>query len=1299
MLLKDLTGEQVLAAPEFETEIAGLSADSRTVSNDFLFAALKGAQVDGTRFIADARAAGAAALLVGADTPAVALGDLADLPPVIVSDDPRRSLALMAARFHPGQPDTTVAVTGTSGKTSVAVFARQIFAAAGHVSASLGTIGTVTSRGAEYGGLTTPDPVSLHETLAHLAADGVTHAAMEASSHGLDQRRLDGVRLSAAAFTNLGRDHLDYHPEMEAYLAAKMRLFDTLLGADRPVVLEPEAPYADRVMAAARARGQPVFTVGGGGADLGLVDLRHDGFAQVLTLETDEGRREVRLPLAGRFQVSNALVAAGLALSVGLALDTVLEALEALEGAPGRLECVGESDDGALVFVDYAHKPEALESALAALRPFTQGRLIVVFGAGGDRDPGKRALMGEVAARQADVVIVTDDNPRHEDPAVIRAAILEGAPAALEIGERRDAIEAAVGMLQAGDVLCIAGKGHEPGQIVGDDVLPFSDHDVARGALAAIAESDLFAAASDSGADFDLDLAAVLDRDLGTGADEEGQDAAPAQDDPATAADRPLEADLDLAAFEDMLLGEPEAPAAPGAMPAAESADAAEAVEAATSVAPTGAGDAEDLETTQADAWPDGEGPGSEAETGSGSGLDLDLDLEALLEAPLETDEAQSEPSEGPQEGADQDDAFHADAADLLSPESASGEGDATPEAPEAWDALEDAVAADTADAGSERSGSEDTYGEGALFEEEGAEVDGAEEAGTVEEGADDIAPQDIAPQDVAPQDAAPEDAAPEDIAPEESVSADADHPSQDTAAAAALVAGAAVASALATPARAPVGGAVPGATPLPEWEEPDPDRPLWTVAEMAEATGGSVEGIDDPDTAVVGLSIDSRTMVAGEAFIAIVGDRFDGHSFVVAALDAGAALAVVARDKRADLPADGRYLLVADPLEALRDLARAARARSRARIVAVTGSVGKTGTKEMLKLALDASGRTHAAVASFNNHWGVPLTLARLPVQAKFGVFEIGMNHAGEITPLVQMVRPHVAIITTVEAVHLENFGSVERIAQAKAEIFLGLEPGGLALLNRDNRQFDLLTYLAKTAGVRRIATFGREGAADVEAERVSAQVGCTSISGHIFDREITYKVGAPGRHLVTNSLAVLAAVVELGGDLARGALALGEFHAPKGRGAQVTLRLPEGEATVIDESYNANPASMRAALSLLKETPVARPGRRIAVLGDMLELGESEARLHGELLGPVQQGDVDLVYCAGRRMRALWDDLPKHLRGAYAEEAESLRPLLLDDIRPGDVMMIKGSLGSRMGPLVEALRDEYPVGDDGSR
>ena len=1256
MLLKDLTGEQALAAPEFETEIAGLSADSRTVSTGYMFAALKGAKADGTRFIAAARQAGASALLVGSDTPLAALGPDAGGCPVLVSDDPRRDLALMAARFHDGQPEALVAVTGTSGKTSVAVFVRQIFAHAGFEAASLGTIGTVTSRGAEYGSLTTPDPVTLHQTLAQLAGDGITHAALEASSHGLDQRRLDGLRLAAAAFTNLGRDHLDYHADVEDYLAAKLRLFETLLDADRPVVLEPAAPYAGRVLAVARERGHPVFTVGEGGEDLKLLDVRHEGFTQILSLETAEGPFEVRLPLAGRFQVSNALIAAGLAICCGIATDVALVALESLEGAPGRLELVGETDDGALVFVDYAHKPDALDTALAALRPFTQGRLIVVFGAGGDRDPGKRPLMGQAASRQADIVIVTDDNPRSEDPAKIRAEVLDGAPAAIEIGDRRDAIEAAIGMLQPGDVLCIAGKGHEPGQIVGNEVLPFSDHEVARAAIAAVAESALFEAAEDGAIDFGLDL----DLDLDTDAD--------------------IEADADT-------------------------------------------------------------GGDTGADTGADTGGDFDLDdaLEQVLSQRFEADTDAAERPSGDEvldDLFDEDEGHEAEAHDADVHEMAD-EDAAAPGAPSMADLLAKELLArhndDLADAAPGEPdfpefllSEEDLLGETAEAGEAALEERPAEgypsEEDLVEDEPHVAADEEVleepssdwwSPQADDHTDAPTAEPAAWDEA-EEAAASEPDLPAQDEEEAAEVepefeaepepepvpARAVAVHPAFVAPA-VPVFTAPAAQTvkPMPVDREPveaEPDRPPWYLKEMVAATGGELRGADSPH--ITGVSIDSRSIAPGEAFVAIAGERFDGHDFAAKACEAGAALAIVARERVDALPPQGRYLVVEDPLEALRDLGRAARARSRARIVAVTGSVGKTSTKDMLKLALDASGRTHAPVASFNNHWGVPLTLARMPADTEFGVFEIGMNHPGEITPLVQMVRPHVAVITTVEKVHLEFFGSVERIAQAKGEIFLGLEPGGLALLNRDNDQFDLLTYLAKAAGVRRIATFGRLGPAHVQAERISAQTGCTSISGHVFDQQITYKVGAPGTHLVTNSLAVLGAVAELGGDLARAGMALAAFRAPKGRGQQALLRLPSGRATLIDESYNANPASMRAALHLLKETPIERNGRRIAVIGDMLELGEAELRLHAALSTAVAESGADLVYCAGPRMHALWDVLPKHQRGAYSEEAAGLKPLIVEDIRPGDVIMIKGSLGTRMGPLVEALKREFPVEDDGA-
>ena len=1334
MLLKDLTGEQVLAAPEFEIEIAGLSADSRTVSRGFVFAALKGAKADGTRFIAAARDAGAGALLVGSDTPLAALGPDEGGCPVIVSDDPRRTLALMAARFYERQPETLVAVTGTSGKTSVAVFVRQIFAHAGFEAASLGTIGTVTSRGAQYGSLTTPDPVSLHQTLARLADDGITHAALEASSHGLDQRRLDGLRLTAAAFTNLGRDHLDYHADVEDYLAAKLRLFDTLLEGDQPVVLEPSAPYAGRVLALARELGRSVFTVGEGGDDLKLLDISHDGFTQVLSIETIEGFFEVRLPLAGRFQVSNALVAAGLAICSGVPTSVALAALEELQGAPGRLELVGETDDGALVFVDYAHKPDALDTALAALRPFTKGRLITVFGAGGDRDPGKRPLMGQAAARQADIVIVTDDNPRSEDPAKIRAEVMDGAPDALEIGDRRDAIEAAIGMLQPGDVLCIAGKGHEPGQIVGDQVLPFSDHEVAREAIAAMAESALFDAAEDGGIDLGLDLDDALEQALAGSLD-------PAQDaEDETLPETDEEDGLPLELSEDDLLDElfDEEDRGAGQAEEPELHDEADELHvelgAEEDVAEEGAaeGDVAEEEGDEPDA---GDEEAAEEELAADLAeedlADDDLADELLSEEVLsEDDQPEDELLEGelPEDDLTADepqaDLVAADEDDLLADDEA-GRGTFPGIVLTEEDLLGQTDPADdpeTAEDEADESELEESLAEDLVGDDDSDEESGPAE--TVLEGDDDIfgGPDALTEEAEALETLSDEDALADEPSAENEWLAVADEEDEaDTDAEAEIVdaqeeavepvsereetaepapVAAGVHPAFVVPAvpsfTAPAAPAVKPAPVAGEPIEAEPDRPLWYLDEMVEATGGELRGADIPH--ITGVSIDSRSIAAGEAFVAIAGERFDGHDFAAKACEAGAALAIVARERVGSLPPKGRYLVVEDPLEALRDLGRASRTRSRARIVAVTGSVGKTSTKDMLKLALSPSGRTHAPVASFNNHWGVPLTLARMPADTEYGVFEIGMNHAGEITPLVQMVRPHVVAITTVEAVHLEFFGSVERIAQAKAEIFMGLEPGGLALLNRDNNQFDLLTYLAKAAGVRRIATFGRQGPADVQAERVSAQTGCSSISGHVFDQQITYKVGAPGVHLVANSLAVLGAVAELGGDLARAGMALAAFRAPKGRGEQAVLQLPNGRATLIDESYNANPASMRAALNLLRETPIERNGRRIAVIGDMLELGEAELQLHAALNRPVAESGADLVYCAGPRMHALWELLPKHQRGAYSEEAAGLKPLLIEDIRPGDVIMVKGSLGTRMGPLVEALKRDFPVDDDGA-
>ena len=462
-----------------DPDIGGLTADSRKVRPGDLFAALPGTRADGRDFIADAVKRGAAAVLAPRGT---ALGDTDAA--LITDDNPRRRFAQAAAQFFAPQPKTVVAVTGTNGKTSVANFARQIWAALGLQAASLGTLGITSPAGYVAGSLTTPDPVDLHKSLAQLARDGVTHAAMEASSHGLDQFRLDGVSIAAAAFTNLTHDHLDYHGDMGAYWNAKRRLFTEVMAPRRVAVINADSPYARELVTQCRNHWHKVITFGERGDDLRLRRMVPTANGQELELTVMGSVRQVRLPLAGAFQASNAICALGLVLATGGEADAATAALDRLEGIPGRLQHVATTASGATIYVDYAHTPDALATVLKALRPHAKGKLSVVFGCGGDRDATKRPEMGRIACEFADTIIVTDDNPRSEDPALIRAAIIKGCPGAREITERRAAIQTGVRELAAGDVLLLAGKGHETGQIVGDRVLPFVDADEARCAVA-----------------------------------------------------------------------------------------------------------------------------------------------------------------------------------------------------------------------------------------------------------------------------------------------------------------------------------------------------------------------------------------------------------------------------------------------------------------------------------------------------------------------------------------------------------------------------------------------------------------------------------------------------------------------------------------------------------------------------------------------------------------------------------------------------------------------------------------------
>jgi UDP-N-acetylmuramoyl-tripeptide--D-alanyl-D-alanine ligase len=468
--------------------------------------------------------------------------------------------------------------------------------------------------------------------------------------------------------------------------------------------------------------------------------------------------------------------------------------------------------------------------------------------------------------------------------------------------------------------------------------------------------------------------------------------------------------------------------------------------------------------------------------------------------------------------------------------------------------------------------------------------------------------------------------------------------------------------------------------------------EPLWQWETLVRAAGGRGEGA--PTAAISGLSIDSRTLAAGEVFVALR-DARDGHAFVAAALAAGASAALVEHGF-AGAPAGSALIRVDDTLRGLGDIGRAARRRTGAGVVAVTGSVGKTGTKEMLRLCLSASGATHASEKSYNNKWGVPLSLARMPRACRHAVFEIGMNHAGEIAPLADMVRPHVAIVTAVEPVHLEYFASVADIARAKAEIFAGLTPGGTAIVPRDNAHFEVLSAAAAAAGAR-LVTFGFHPCADFRAENVATDPTGSHLDVVYADRRLPCRLGAPGAHYVRNSLAVAAAIAALGLDVARCLPALAEVRAPQGRGQRTLLSLCGGRALLIDESYNANPASTAAALAALAATPRDAYPRRIAVLGDMLELGAASAELHRRLAAALTGAGVDVVLACGEMMRLPYDELPAALCGGWASSSGELASTLLELVRPGDVVMIKGSLGMRMAAVVEAMLGRYGPGQPG--
>lgn len=466
----------------------------------------------------------------------------------------------------------------------------------------------------------------------------------------------------------------------------------------------------------------------------------------------------------------------------------------------------------------------------------------------------------------------------------------------------------------------------------------------------------------------------------------------------------------------------------------------------------------------------------------------------------------------------------------------------------------------------------------------------------------------------------------------------------------------------------------------------------LWTGEAFLAATGGRPVG--QMPAGIGGISIDTRTLQPGDAFFAIKGEALDGHDYATAAVKAGAGVLVVAESK---LPALGRLtapmVVVPDVLAALESTGAAARERSRARIIAVTGSAGKTSTKEALRHVLSAVGKVHASDKSFNNHWGVPLALARLPQDCDYAIFEIGMNHPGEIRPLVKLVRPEIAIVTLIAAAHLGFFSGLDEIAEAKAEIFEGLVPGGVALLNRDDSRFEFLESRARAQGIEKVMGFGENAEADIRLLACKLHAESSTITVRIGAEELVASVGVPGRHIVQNVLAVLGAAWVAGADLSAVIAALADLEAESGRGRRHLLHHPEGDIVLIDESYNANPASMRAAIALLDATPVQGEGRRIAVLGDMLELGSHSAKLHTALADVLGETSTDLVFLAGPEMRALAETLPEKYRAQYRAGADELKPVLIEALRPGDTVMVKSSKGIGFSKLVDALITKFPA------
>ena len=917
--------------------VRGISLRADEVGEGEAFVALKGEKCDGADFVPQAVQNGAALIL--SERP------LNTDVPVVVVPNLKERLTAIAAALYPSDQMMKLAVTGTNGKTSTAFFVQQILNNQGIPAASIGTLGVDQGERHTDGRMTTPDAVTLNKTLNRLAESGVRVAVMEASSHGLDQGRLAHLTLEAGAFTNLTQDHLDYHKTMDAYLTAKSKLFSDVVRRGGMAVLNADDPCCERLKQVAVSKGLKILTYGHKGADLEIVSQNPTPDGQDIVLKFEEKTYPVHVGIVGDFQASNLCAAVGLCLAAGVPADDIMRHLSTLKAPAGRLERIGTLANGAQVFVDYAHTPDAVERVLTSLRAHTQGRLVCVLGCGGDRDKTKRPLMGAAADRLADVVYVTDDNPRTENPADIRRAILAACPKGIETDNREEAIHTAVHNLKAGDVLVIAGKGHEPGQTVGQTVYAMDDR------------------------------------------------------------------------------------------------------------------------------------------------------VEARLAVMNETGKA------------------------------------------------------------------------------------------------------------------------------------------------------------------------------------------LWSAADLALALSVKVA----KRIAVFGFSIDTRIMNMGDMFIALKVAGTDSHNRVKEAVQKGAAVCLV--DHLVDeVPAD-KQIVVTETIEALTNLARFARMRTSATFIGVTGSSGKTTTKEMLKACLAAQGKTHATAGNYNNQIGVPLTLVTMPADTRFAVVEMGMNHTGELMHLSKIVRPDISIITSIGAAHREFFKTEEDVARAKSEIFDYQNRQGTAVLNQNCRFYDFLKQAALGQGVQHILSFGDNPEADSVLESVEPDADGMRVRAVVCKKPVDFHMNFYGRHFAEDALGVLTVVAAVGGDVGQAVQSLEQVKPAVGRGAELSLTVQGKKIRVIDDAYNANPSSMKASLLSLG---LRTGGRKVAVLGDMLELGDLGPEMHADLMPAVTAAGVDRVYTVGPLMENLWNLVPESQRGKAVRTAGELIPVLKADLCDGDIILIKASHGTGLNAIIQALKGE---------